>query len=217
MAERVLAGVTADTFKHMQLGVGAIIRDFEYETIEAPADFKTAFLEAIKNGQSFGGTQGGINVEIVPTLRKRDVDGAAVSFKGDSVIDEWTCQMSATLKEFTPRIMQGAFPTAEFAEIGEADSGLVAMRIKTALSPDDYDKNHTWITTTDYGYLMVSMFNAIGGTTGAISATDRAEGGIPFQTKGTIEDFEDIDYAPCEIWFVDMLGGVIDKSKVGAQ
>jgi hypothetical protein len=213
--ERIIAGVTSDTFKHLQLGVGAIIRDFDYSSIETPAAFKAAFLAAIQNGQSFGGTQGGINVEIVPAYRKIPIDGASVPFKGDSVIDEWTCQMSCTLKEFTPQIMSLAFPTSEFAEVGAADSGIIAQRIKTSISNEDYDKNHTWITTTQYGYLMVSMFNALGGTTGAMTAADRAEGNIPFRTRGTIEDFDDIDYAPCEIWYIDMQGGVITPVQVG--
>ncbi|MCL2816380.1 MAG: hypothetical protein FWD23_17435 [Oscillospiraceae bacterium] len=212
--ERILAGVTADTFKSMQLGVGAIIRDFEYETIKTPEEFKTAFKTAILNGQSFGGTRGGINVEIVPTLRKRDVDGASVSFKGDSVIDEWVCQMSCSLVEFSPQVWQAAFPTSEYTEVGATGSGIVAARIRTSLAHEDYDINHTWIATTDFGYIMVSMFNAIGGTTGAIAAADKSEGTIPFQTKGTIEDFEDIDFAPVEIWWVDMGNDVIDIGKV---
>ena len=215
MAERILAGVTADTFKHLQLGVGAIIRDFEYEDIKTATEFKAAFLQAIKDGQSFGGTQGGINIEIVPTYRKIEIDGANVPFKGDSVIDSWLCQMSATLKEFTPEIMQAAFPTSEFIEVGDEGSGIVAQRIKTAVSDEDYHKNHTWVATTKYGYIMVAMFNALGGTTGAITAADKAEGNIPFQTHGTIEDFEDIDYAPCEIWYVDITGGIITPAQVG--
>jgi len=215
MAERILAGVTSETFSSLQLGPGAIIRNFEFAEISSPEEFKTAFLEAIENGQSFGGTQGGINIEIVPTYRKIEIDGANVPFKGDSVIDEWLCQMSCTLKEFKPHTLQAAFPTAEFAEVGSEDSGILSMRIKTAISNDDYDENHTWIATTQYGYLMVAMFNAIGGTTGAITAADRAEGNIPFQTRGTIDDFKDIDFAPCEIWLVQTVDGDIIKSKVG--
>ena len=215
MAERILAGVTSSTFQHLQLGVGAVIRDFEYENIETVAAFKTAFIAAIKGGQALGGTQGGINIEITPTFRKIEIDGANVPFKGDEVIDEWLCQMTTTLKEFTPAILQTAFPTGEFAEVGAANSDITAMRIRTAISNDDYAKNHTWIATTQYGYIMVSMFNSLGRTTGAITAADKAEGNIPIQINGKIENFDDIDYAPCEIWFVDVAGDIIDISKVG--
>lgn len=214
MAERILAGVTSDTFRHLQLGVGALIRNFEYEGIETTEDFKTAFLDAIRNGQSLGGTQGGINIEVTPTYRKPEIDGANIPFKGDSVIDEWLCQMSCTLKEFTPLVLQDVFPTSEFIEVGEADSGIVAMRIRTAISPEDYSKNHCWIATTKYGWIMVAMFNTIGRTTGAIAAADKSEGNIPYQVNGHIDDFDDIDYAPCEIWFIDNVGGIIDKARV---
>ena len=213
MIGRILAGVTADTFKHMQLGVGAIIRDFDYSDIETPEAFRTAFLNAIRDGKSLGGTQGGINVNITPTYRKREVDGASVPFKGDKVIDQWECYMEATLKEFTPAIMQAAFPTAEFSEVG-TDSGITAMRIRTALSATDYVENDCWIASTDYGYLMVAMFNTLGGTTGAIAAADQAEGNIPFRVDGHIEDFEAIDFCPAEVWFVDM-EGTITKNQVG--
>lgn len=214
MAERVIAGVTSDTFRHLQLGPGVIIRDFEYEAIKTATEFRTAMLDAIREGKALGGTSGGINIEITPTFRKIEIDGANVPFKGDEVIDEWLCQMSTTAKEFTPQLLQDAFPTAEFIEVGDADSGITAMRIKTAISNEDYAKNHTWIATTQYGYVMVAMFNSLGRTSGAIAAADRAEGNIPIQINGKIEDFETIDYAPCEIWFVDMIGGVIDTTKV---
>jgi len=218
--ERVLAGVSADTFKSLQLGPGAIIRNFKYEEVKTPQEFKDAFLDAIRNGQSLGGTQGGINVNVTPTYRKIEIDGANVPFKGDKVIDEWTCYMEATLKEFTPRIMEAAFPTSEFAEIGTAvapatETGIVAQRIRTAVGDNDYNTNDCWIATTQYGYIMVAMFNTLGGTTGAITAADRAEGNIPFRVDGHIEDFEDIDYAPCELWYVSMVDGII-KVPVGA-
>jgi hypothetical protein len=217
MGQRILAGVTADTFNHLQLGPGAIIKDFDYEGITSPKAFKTAFLQAIEQGQSFGGTQGGINIEIVPTYRKIPIDGATVPFKGDSVIDEWTCQMSCTLKEFTPQVLKAAFPTAQLSTICSIDGGITSMKIQSALDGDSYDKNHTWIASTQYGYLMVAMKNALGGTTGPISAQDKAEGSIPFQSRGTVAHFLDIDFAPCEIWFVDMHGGVIQSAVVSQK
>jgi hypothetical protein len=93
--------------------------------------------------------------------------------------------------------------------------GITSMRIKTGIGPYDYYDNISWVATTQYGYIMVAMFNALGQTTGAISAQDKNEGTIPFQVRGSIEDFDDIDYAPCEIWLIDAIGGIIEKTKVG--
>jgi len=213
MAEaiRTIAGVTASTFQHLQLGAGALIRDFNYQDIATPAEFTSAFRDAMLNGQSLGGTNGGININVTPTMRRIEIDGANVPFKGDSVIDTWECFMETTLKEFTPEILGAAFPTGEFMQPGD---GITAMRIRTGIGPDDYWKNATWIATTQYGYVMVSMHNALGRTTGAISSEDQGEGDIPFRVDGHIDDFEDIDFAPCEIWFVDV-HGVIDRANVG--
>jgi len=209
-AVRTLAGVTADTFKHLQLGAGALIVNFDYEGINTPEQFRDAFMAAMKNGQSLGGTNGGVDINVTPEFRRIEIDGANIPFKGDSVIDSWECYMETTLKEFTPDIMQAAFPTGEFAEVGD---GITAMRIRTGIGPDDYMRNTCWIATTQYGWVMVAMHNALGRTTGAISSDDKNEGDIPFIVDGHIDDFDAIDFAPCEIWFVDM-HGFIDKANV---
>jgi len=214
MSERVLAGVTGETFNSLQLGPGAIIKNFDYQNLETYSDFHSALIEAIKNGQSFGGTEGGINIEITPTYNKHTIDGATARFKGDSFITDWLCQMSTNLKEFTPKILAAAFPTSEFAGVGETD--IIAQRIRANISAQDYDANHTWVASTKFGYLMVSFFNALGQTTGAITAPSEGAGGIPFQSVGHVEDFEDIDYAPCEIWYVYKDGRPIEYLKVGA-
>ena len=210
---RILAGVTPDTFRHQQLGPGLLLKNFEYETIATAEAFRAAFTEAIREGQSLGGTDGGFEINITPTFRKRQVDGANMPFRGDEVIDEWTCEMSTILKEFTPTTLQAAFPTSEFALVG---TDIVAMRIRSAIEDEDHADNFTAIMTTDYGWLMVAMFNALGRTTGAINTEDRSEGDIPFQVNGKIGDFEAIDFAPAEIWMVDRTTGGIIRNKVGA-
>jgi len=212
-AGRVLAGVTSDTFKSLQLGPGAIIKNFEYHGITTYNAFHAAMLEAIKNGQSFGGTEGGINIEITPTYGRYPIDGATARFKGDSFITDWLCQMSTNLKEFDPKTLAAAFPTSEFIEVGDND--ILAQRIRAAISPEDYDDNHTWIATTKFGYLMVSFFNALGQTTGAIAAPSTGSGNLPFQSVGHVEDFDDIDFAPCEIWYVYRDGRPIQGLRVG--
>jgi len=211
MSGRVLAGVTSETFRSLQLGPGVIIKDFDYHEIDTFEVFHNAMLDAIRNGQSFGGTEGGINVEITPTYDRHNIDGATGRFKGDSFITDWMCQMSTNLKEFSPKVLAAAFPTSEFAESGR---DIIAQRINAAITPEDYNKNHTWIATTSFGYIMVSLFNALGQTTGAIAAPSTGAGGLPFQSVGHIEDFDDIDYAPCEIWYVYRDGRPIESMQV---
>ena len=212
-AVRTLAGVTADTFKHLQIGAGALLVNFDYDEVRSPEEFREAFLSAMRAGKSLGGTNGGVNINVTPEFRRIEIDGANIPFKGDSVIDSWECYMETTLKEFTPDIMQAAFPTGEFADVSD---GITAMRIRTGISHDDYMKNTCWIATTQYGWVMVAMHNTLGRTTGAIASGDKDEGDIPFRVDGHIDNFDAIDFAPCEIWFVDM-HGFIDRVAVAGS
>lgn len=214
MAERILSGVTAETFSYLQLGAGAIIRDFDYTAIETTTEFKEAFLAALPTEQNLGGTRGGIAITITPTTRKIEIDGTATtSFVGDEVVESWEISMGASLVQFSPQTMQEAFPNAEFTNVG-ANSGITAMRLKQQYGKEDYATNHTWISTTKYGYLMVSMHNTLSRLTGEITSTDNGEAVMPIEIHPKNLDFTDIEFLPVEIFFVDMIGGVIDTAKI---
>lgn len=214
MAERVLAGVTSETFNYLQLGAGAIIRDFDYESITDVADFKAAFLDALPTKNNLGGTRGGISINITPTTRKIDIDGTnLVSFIGDETVESWECSMGASLVQFSPQTFKEAFPSAEFTSV-DTDEKITSMRVRQQFSDSDYAKNHTWISTTKYGYLMVSMFNTISMLSGEITTTANGEAVIPVSIKPKNKDFLDIDNLPVEVWFVDMQGGIIQTPKI---
>lgn len=212
MAERILSGVTQETFSYLQLGAGAIIKNFDYSAITTPAAFKTAFNTALQTDQNLGGTRGGIAINIMPTTRKIEIDGTeVVSFVGDEVVESWDVSMGASLVQFTPQTLQEAFPSAEFAGVG---TDITAMRIRQQFSDEDYEENHTWISTTKYGYLMISMFNTLSRLTGEITTTSNGESVLPITINPKNADFLDIEHLPCEIWFVDMVGGVIDTGTI---
>ena len=214
VATRVVAGVTPDTFKHMQPGAGAVLMDFDYKAIASTGAFQESFIAALATPNNLGGTRGGININVVPEKRQREVDGANVRFKGDSVIDGWECYLSCNLVEFTATTLKAAFPTAD---IDEDVADIAKIRIKTAISADDHKENICWIATTDFGYIMFALHNALGQTTGEISSEAQGESTIPFRADGFVSDFAEIDYAPCDIWLVDMRGGVIQRQKVGTE
>lgn len=214
MAERILAGVTSDTFLYLQLGAGAIIRNFDYTEIETTEAFKEAFLAALPTEQNLGGTRGGIAITITPTTRKIEIDGTATtSFVGDEVVESWDIMMGASLVQFNPQSMKEAFPNSDFITVG-TDNNITAMRMRQQFGTDDYAKNHTWITTTKYGYLMVSMHNTLSRLSGEVTSTDNGEAVLPIEIRPKNLDFTDIDFLPVEIWFVDMVGGVIDTGVV---
>lgn len=208
MAERTISGVTADTFNYLQLGAGAIIRDFEYREIKTPQAFKAALLEALATEQNLGGTRGGVALSILPTTRKPVIDGVAadgIGYIGGEVIDYWTAHMATSLVQFSPQTLQEAFPTAVFTNVNEDEgSGITSMRLKQQFDKADYAENHTLISTTKYGYLMVAMFNTLARLTGDIQTTDNNEAVIPIDILPNYGNFEEIDYVPAEIWIIDM-------------
>ena len=215
LGTRIVAGVTNETFNRQQLGPGGAVKNFEYESIATFDEFDAAAKAALSpySGQSLGGTDGGFDINITATKRQRQVDGATVRFKGDSVIDEWTCEMSTTLKEFIPGTIQAAFPTAEFTLVG---SDITAMRIRTSIEDEDYLDNVALILSTDYGWLMIVFFNVLGEPDGSINTENQGEGGIPIKLTGHNNNFDDMGYAPAEIWMVDRSTNGIIRSKVAA-
>ena len=214
ITDRIVAGVNSNTYQEMQLGVGVLVANFDYENIDSVEDFYQAYQDALLNNQSLGGTRGGINVGVVPEMRQREVDGVLARFVGDSVIDRWECYIECDLLQFSPEIMKQAFPTAEFVQSPLDAEGrrITGMRIRTAITAESHIQNMCWIATTDYGMFMFALHNALGQTTGAMSAAGGTEGTIPFRADGFVGDFiadpTALDYAPCEIWFVDRLGHI---------
>lgn len=215
--ERILAGVTPETFNYLQLGAGAIIRDFDYANIKTAAEFKIAFMEAMQTEQNLGGTRGGIALNIMPTTEKTEIDGTElVNFIGDEKVTAWDLSMGASLVQFSPQSMQEAFPSGEFTNVGGAGSGITAMRIRQQFSREDYATNHTWISTSKFGYLMVSMFNTLSRLTGEITSTSGGEAVLPITINPKNADFTDIEHLPVEIWLIDMVGGIIDTVNIVA-
>jgi len=210
MAERILAGVTADTFNYLQHGAGVVIRDFEYESIITATAFKTALDTAMTTPQNLGGTRGGMKLTVTPTTRKVDIDGTnLVSFVGDEIVSSWAVTLETSLVQFNPQALQEAYPSAEFIDVGTAKE-ITAMRIKQQYSKEDYATNHALIVSTSFGYLMVAFLNSLTRQSGDIQTTADGEAVIPIQITPKNADFTDIDNLPIEVWFVNMSDGGID-------
>lgn len=207
MAERILSGVTSESFAKLQLGAGAIIKDFDYSSITDAAGFKTAFMAALQTDKNLGGTRGGIALNITPTTRKVEIDGTeTTSFVGDEVVESWAMSMGASLVQFTPQSLQEAFPSSEFATVG---ADIVAMRIKQQFSTEDYATNHCWISSTAYGWLMVAFHNTLSMLSGEITTTSNGESVVPITITPKNADFTDIENLPVEIWIIDATGNTI--------
>lgn len=212
MADRILNGVTAETFNYLQLGAGAIIRNFQYGNITTVSAFQDAYRAALQTPDNLGGTRGGIGINIVPTTRKVEIDGTEmVSFVGEKIVESWDISMSASLVQFNPQSMREAFPSSEFKSIG---TGVTEMIIKQQFSNDDYAQNHTWISSTKYGWLMISYQNTLSMLNGEITSNSSGEAVVPVIIHPHNADFLDIENLPVVIWFIDRTGNTITINTV---
>ena len=215
MSEKVLYGLTGDTFKSIQFGAGAIFKNLAYQDVRTMADFNTLLTTAAAEGRMLGATDGGIKVNISATYGRPSLDGlGSIPFKGGLLPESLECYIEATLKEVSPSKMQSIFPTSRFAM--EDGDNAISQRINLNISNEDYADNVTWVATTNFGYIMVALFNAFGRANGAISSVDGvAGGGIPYRADGNVGDFHETEFIPAEVKYyftnVDDAAAEFDK------
>ena len=197
--EKVLYGLTKETFKGIQFGAGALFKNLEYQDVVTMSEFGKLMTDAAKEGKMLGATDGGINVNISASYGRPSIDGlGSIPFKGGLLPEGLECYIAAKLKELSPSKMQSIFPTSRFAmEDGDA---AISQRINLNISDEDYLDNVTWVGTTGFGYILISLFNAFGRSDGAIEAVAGiAGGGTPFRADGHVADFTETEHIPAEV------------------
>ena len=197
-SKRVLYAITDETERGVQFGSGLILKNFEYQPIEEMSEFDEAIDAAVMNGQALGAIDGGANVNITVTYGRPSIDGLGMfPFKGMEIPESLECYIAVTIKEFSPDKIQSVYGTSRFM-YGGGDA--LSQRIQTAIAPEDYYDNITWVGTTNFGYIMISVFNVLGKSGGAINAVEGvAAGGIPFRADGNLSSFKDTNFVPAEI------------------
>ena len=208
MANFILDSVTPETFQNQALGQGIVLQDFEYEGLTTYDEFVAAMRLAMENRQDIGGVLGEIDVNISAEVRIRAVaeQVAVINFVGQDIIDRWNCYMTANVVKFDEASIKRLFPTAVSREVSEY---ITELKIKTAIDRGAHVKNYTWIVTTDYGYMMIALKNALSRADGGISGAVRGEGSIPFRAEGYVSDLRDIEDVPADIWLVKRGGNII--------
>ena len=216
MAEKVLYGLTSDTFKSIQFGAGAVFRNLEYQDVKSISDFNTMMQNAVTSGQMLGATDGGININISATYGRPSIDGlGSIPFRGGLLPESLECYIEMTLKEVSPSKMQSIFPTSRF--INETSTSVISQRINLNISDEDYCDNICWIGTTNFGFILISLFNAFGRANGAIGAVDGiAGGGIPFRADGNVANFDETEFIPAEVLYVyrEITGATSEIGKI---
>lgn len=140
--------IPQSTFEELQLDAGVLLRNFDPESAEAPADEDIICA-----------TTGGINISCVPAFSDmgEDVDNCPVNMMELKHLDSWACGMSFTSLGTSPEAIKLALGAADidgsntskivprrslakgdFSDIwwvgDRADGGLVAVCLKNSLS-----------------------------------------------------------------------------------
>ncbi|MCL2856203.1 MAG: hypothetical protein FWE19_00565 [Oscillospiraceae bacterium] len=211
-----VSAVTNDTFKNLIIGAGVLLNDFEYEGLDTGKDFFEGVGKAIQNGQCLGVTSGGININIEQVRHdlSASIDDVFAPFVGSEVGRRWNCGFDGTLKEVKKNVLQAVFPTAEFEEIS---SDVTEIKLGTSLQTNHHVKNTTWVARINqFGYLMISLLNALGRTNGAIVSNPDDSGNIPFAANGYLgaETLGAAKHAPCAIRMINMTNGAVQGASV---
>ena len=141
--------------------------------------------------------------ECTPEMRQIEVDGKRYEFIGSEVIDSWTVQLSATLKEVTPANLKMAFATGEITTVS---TNKTKIKVRTDLKEGDYIKNLIWVGSTSKGALLIDLKNALNTTGVTLTFEDKNESNIPVTFAAHQDSVEDMDYAPVELYFFNEVG-----------
>lgn len=195
-------GLDASTFINLQLNAGVFLKNFEYSS----ATNKTTFAELLKTAQKdsthrLGATRGGGTFECAPEVRNIEADGKRYEFIGSTVFDSWTVRLTGTLMEITPENLSTLIAAADVT--GEPESGKRTIKARTDLLPKDYIKSLVWIgDTSNSGYVLIALKNALNTTGATMTFSDKNEGTLPFEFHAHQDSVEDSEYAPFEVVFL---------------
>lgn len=197
----MLTGIRPKTFENLLLNEGIFLKNFDYSSA-TDLDSLITLIEAATEDQKLGATIGGGSFECTPEIRQIEVDGKRYEFVGSEVIDSWTVQLSATLKEVTAPNLKMAFATGEITTVS---ANKTKIQVRTDLEAGDYISNLIWIGSTSKGALLIDLKNALNTTGVTLTFEDKGESNIPVTFVAHQDSVEDMEYAPVTLY---KFGGV---------
>lgn len=193
----MFSGVTPNTSKHLQLGAGAFLKNFDV-TNDTWASAKATKL--------IGATAGGGSFAAVPTIRRVEVDGVKGATKGFEALDEWTVTMTANVKEITAEAIKMALATGSDTLAKSPSSSTTSNYHKIVASNDLADSNYigniTWVGTLSGSNIpvIIVLKNALCTNGLTLTTQDKSEGVIALTLTGHY-DPTDLSVVPFEIYY----------------
>lgn len=197
----MVTGLRPDTFMNLQLNAGVFLKNFDYSEYTDAGALETAILAALEAGTSIlGATVGGGSFQCTPTIRQIEIDGMRYPIVGSTVNDMWTVKLTGTMKEITPGNFKEALVSADVEDAGNVKT----IKVRTDILPDDYLDSLCWVgDTSDQGFVLINLKNALNINGANFTFTDKGEGTLPFEFQAHHKELADMQYAPCEIVFFD--------------
>lgn len=197
----MVTGLRPETFMNLQLNAGVFLKNFDDSQFSDAAALEEAILRELENGtKSLGATQGGGTFQCVPTTRQVAADGMRYPVVGSTVNDMWTVKLTSTMKEITPENFQMVLASADVTTQGNVKR----IKVRTDILPTDYINNLCWVgDTSNRGFVMIKLDNALNLSGANFTFTDKGEGTLPFEFQAHHKELENMQYAPCEIVFFD--------------
>lgn len=195
----IISGLTAKTFKNLQLNEGAFLLGFDLSTYTDAATLATAVAAALTAGTDvLGATIGGGSFSAEPSIREIEVDGMRYPFVGSTVNDMWTIKLSGTAKEVN------ADNFARFLMTCDKDTSkanVTKLTVRTEIKTSDYIDKLTWIGSTSEGLCAIELENVLNISGATLTFQDKGEGSIPFEFQAHCADLDSQDKAPFAIYF----------------
>lgn len=180
MAQKNTTGLTANSFKRLQLNAGILLKDFDYSSATDAATLAELIKTAKSTGTALlGATRGGGTFTCTPETREIEADGKRNAFVGSTIFDGWEIKLSTTLLEITPGNLAMALPGAD---VTDASGGKKhTLTLSNDVDSDDYIDNLIWIGDTSEGYMLIDLQNALNTSGVTMTYTDKGEGTLPVE------------------------------------
>lgn len=189
-----VTGVTSRTPQHIMFGAGTIHRGLKY------ADGAWNFAASL-----VGATSGGSNLDIVPEIKKVEVDGAWVSVKGLNRKTGGKATMEINFVEATPDVLQAATLGKEGVS---AATGMKVLEDKPDIVDGDYWENVAFVGKEMDGENIIAILDNALCTSGLPMESKDKDGAVfklTFECNADLSA-EDLTTLPWHIYYPDREG-----------
>jgi len=201
------SGYTKGTPQNYLLDSGAIFKDFEYG-VDTYASAKAA-------GKLLGATEGGSSFNVVADMRDEEVDGVKGSYRGGTIFNNWTVEMTVNFKETNLEVLRAALTnttidTTTYAAVDKITAG-------NYICDDNYYDNITFVGkiqgSTKPIVIQITDALGMGGLTFQTAKNTTAKHAVTF--KGHYNE-DNLDNPPFEIFLPKMTGTISGYISTGA-